>query len=202
MKSVEDLRSAFAVYYAELERCQSAGAYWALLHLSLVLPDICAALEYGPKVKVGDRYTQWCAEHFSQSTALTPDDRYQIRNAILHEGSTLPNKSQYTSVSFVEPGATDVEVHQDVEPDESGKNLTLDVKQYADETRTAIDHWFQMLQTDERRNDLVASRLKRVARLQTKETPVPILTADGEQIFTSDGSVITATMRYSTTSST
>jgi hypothetical protein len=23
-----------------------------------------------------------------------PDDRYQIRNAVLHEGSTLPNKSQ------------------------------------------------------------------------------------------------------------
>lgn len=47
MKTAEELKAAFAVYYSEMDRCEKAGAYWALLHLALVLPDICASLE-GP----------------------------------------------------------------------------------------------------------------------------------------------------------
>jgi hypothetical protein len=41
----EELEKAFAVYFDEIERCRRAGAYWALLHVVVALPDICAALE-------------------------------------------------------------------------------------------------------------------------------------------------------------
>ena len=202
MKTIDELRSAFGVYYAEMDRCEESGAYWALLHLVLVLPDICAALEYGADTKVGERYTAWCRNHFPQAPLLTPDDRYQIRNAVLHEGSTLPNKSQYSSISFVEPGVAGVEVHQNVTADADGKNLTLDVTQFADDTRAALEHWFGSLQDDPERNTLVASRLNRVARLQMKETHVPVATADGDGIVTADGSVIGVSMKFPTTSST
>jgi hypothetical protein len=39
------------------------------------------------------------------SSTLTPADRYQIRCALLHEGSTLQDgsKTQYESISFVDP---------------------------------------------------------------------------------------------------
>jgi hypothetical protein len=202
MMSVDQLRAAFGVYLTEMERCEKAGAYWALLHLALVLPDICAALEYGPDAKVGERYTMWCRDHFPKHPSLTPDDRYQIRNAVLHEGSTLTNKSQYRSISFVEPRVADLEVHQNVTTSVDGKNLTLDVKQLADETRGAMGHWFVSLQESDERNALVASRLNRVARLQTKETHVPIVTADGDGILSADGDVVGFTMKYPTTSST
>src|SRR5436190_15604438 len=84
MKDIDELTSAFAVYYSEMDRCEKAGAYWALLHLTLVLPDICAALESDPKAKVGTRYIDWCAAHFLSNPRLTAGDRYQMRNAVIH----------------------------------------------------------------------------------------------------------------------
>src|SRR5262245_6220406 len=122
MKTSDDFKAAFAVYYQEREKCEAAGAYWALLHRAVVLPDICAALESDPTAKTGVRYIDWCAAHFPSNPRLTAGDRYQMRNAVLHEGTTLPTnraagprqRTQYGSFSFVEPGAVDVEVHQNI----------------------------------------------------------------------------------------
>lgn len=130
MKTADELRAAFAVYFSEMERCESVGAYWALLHLALVLPDICASLEAKPTAKVGSRYIEWCAAHFLNNAKVTAGDRYQMRNAVTHEGTTVPtnraadrrHRTQYASFSFVEPGAVSVEVHPNISPD--GTNLT------------------------------------------------------------------------------
>jgi hypothetical protein len=203
MLTTDDLTAAFKVYYTEMERCEEAGCYWALLHLVLVLPDICARLESTDSTDVGKRYTRWCSQYLPSNASLTPDDRYQIRNAVLHEGSTLPNKSQYRSISFVEPGATRGEVHLNVSPD--GDNLTLDVRQMAQEVRRGLDNWFASLQQDRTRNDLVERNLPRLARLQMKESHLPVTTRIGEKIenvMTSDGTPVIAVYRHPTTSST
>lgn len=39
-----DLEQAFQVYFEEMDRCKAGQCHWALLHLVLVLPDICGAL--------------------------------------------------------------------------------------------------------------------------------------------------------------
>ena len=39
------LDSAFQIYWDEMDRCRAARTYWALLHVTICLPDICAALE-------------------------------------------------------------------------------------------------------------------------------------------------------------
>lgn len=179
MKTVEDLTRAFGVYFGEMERCENAGTYWALLHLVLVLPDICAALESDPSAKVGTRYIDWCAKHFPVSSRVTAADRYQMRNAVLHEGTTLPTNraadkrqhTQYSSFSFVDPRFVGVEVHQNISPD--GSNLTIDVKSLADETRQALRHWFDALQKDASLNARVEHNLSRLARAQPKVSHVP-----------------------------
>jgi hypothetical protein len=84
------LEDALAVYFTEMDRCTSAKCYWALLQLAVIIPDVCGALELGAGTPIGTRYTDWCAANFN-SGALTPADRYNIRNALLPEGSTLPN---------------------------------------------------------------------------------------------------------------
>jgi hypothetical protein len=52
----DDLDRAFALYFSEMERCVSAGCYFALLHVILALPDVCAALETPDARTDGDRY--------------------------------------------------------------------------------------------------------------------------------------------------
>lgn len=69
--TVDELKAAFRVYYAEMDRCEQSGTYWALLHLAFVVPDICAALESGNDARVGERYMKWCGEHFPTNPELT-----------------------------------------------------------------------------------------------------------------------------------
>ena len=166
MKTAEDFTRAFGVYYAEMDRCESVGAYWALLHLALVLPDICNAA----------MIVTFNAKHFPASARVTAADRFQMRNAVLHEGTTLPTNraadkrqhTQYSSFSFVDPRSVTVVVHQNISPD--GTNLTIDVKALADETRQAMRHWFDALQKDAPLNARVEQNLSRVARAQQKES--------------------------------
>jgi hypothetical protein len=43
--TVADLEAAFKTYVDEMDRCVAATCYWALLHVVVALPDVCAALE-------------------------------------------------------------------------------------------------------------------------------------------------------------
>src|SRR5437773_11066368 len=90
MRTIEQLRNDFTLYIREIEGCEQAKCYWALLHVLLALPDVCASLETDPANPrpVGDRYVDWCAFYLPRSPAVSGADRYQMRNALLHSGST------------------------------------------------------------------------------------------------------------------
>lgn len=193
MKTASELEAAFAVYVDEIQRCEAASCYWALLHLAVALPDICAALEWGNSRPVGQRYVQWCTENFAVDQRLTPADRYQIRNRLLHEGTTLTSvpESQYGSISFVAPDATTANVHLLVTPD--GANVAINVKAFADETLAAVRRWFSALESDPVRNAAVEANLPRLARRQPKISEVFDPSASGR--------VITMHFSYQTTSS-
>ena len=200
MQTTDDLRQRFELYFDEMERCKQSSTYWALLHLLVALPDICAALE-NPTERAGTRYIRWCRQCFDSNSTPEPDVRWDIRNALLHQGTTLlKSSSKIKSVSFVEPGATAVEIHQHVSPD--GENLTLNIEQLAGETRGAMERWFTAIQGDVELNAKVEKSLMRLARRQTKLSLVPIESADGSRLQSDDGSDIQITVKYDTTSST
>jgi hypothetical protein len=108
----------------------------------------------------------------------------------MHEGTTLPTNraadprhhTQYASFSFVEPGAVDVEVHQNISPD--GTNLTINVQALTNETRMAMDHWFKAVETDAVLNANVEQNLPRLARQQQKQSFVRTPTPTGTPIST------------------
>lgn len=202
MTSAQQLESDFAVYFDEMERCEQQGCYWALLHLLLAMPDVCAGLETGSLSSVGQRYVSWCATHFPPDSRLTPGDRYQIRNRILHEGTTLTThpKSQYASISFVDPVSTNQEVHLLVSDD--GQNVALDIKKLSDETRAAMRSWFAAVERDAVRNHQIEANRPRLARKQTKVSNFNLVTENGSHLTTEDGSRIVVPVAYPTTSST
>jgi hypothetical protein len=45
MLQTGELGKAFKIYWDDVERCRLAEAYWSLLHVTICLPDICAALQ-------------------------------------------------------------------------------------------------------------------------------------------------------------
>ena len=77
MRTIEQLRKDFSLYADEINRCEKAKCYCALLHILLVLPDVCATLETDPaglKPEVGDRYVNWCTSHLPNNPAVSGAD--------------------------------------------------------------------------------------------------------------------------------
>jgi len=171
MKTAAELNEAFAMYLAEMASCEAHNCWWALLHMLVAIPDICAALEgrpQGPK-----RYVDWCDQNFATSS-LSPGDRYQMRCALLHEGTTLPaqgrtHATNYTVFSFIDPRASQT-VEQLVEDDRTrqGKMCTVNVKWLADGTRGALQTWFSRIASDQVLNPLVEANLPKLATIKPK----------------------------------
>jgi hypothetical protein len=144
MPTVPELEGAFRVHLDEMVRCIEAKAYWALLHLVVVVPDICGALENEDGRASRDRYISWCRAMFPPSppAPLTPEDRYEIRCIVLHQGSSRATRGQYSFYKFVKP-ENGITLHQIVWSD---GQIVLDVIKMAEETTTAVKDWFQDLQ--------------------------------------------------------
>ena len=175
MRSVEQLRADFGVYFGEIDRCLQQECYWALLHLLLAMPDICGSLE-DPNERVGKRYTRWCSENMPSHPNVTPGDRYQMRNAVLHQGTTVPpnrakdptEQSQYSYFSFVDPKNFQGPIHQTASGGPKGGILNVDVAGLASDTRHAMEAWFLHLQADTVKMAAVEGNLPSLARAKPK----------------------------------
>ncbi len=168
----EQLEQAFRTYFAEMDSCKTAGCNLALLHLIVVLPNICAALESPNGKAHGNEYMKWCDIHLP-GTHLSSVERWDMRCALLHQGTTLTDQrshGRYASYSFMPPSGDNI--HQIVSTD-GDKNLTLDTNKLAEETKTAIYSWFHFLlrsaNTVQREN--VRRNLPSMVRKQPKSIP-------------------------------
>ena len=186
--TVSELERKFEVHLTEMKKCERAECYWALLHLAVVVPDICGSLET-PDAKVGARYVRWCKENLPKGDKVRPGDRYQLRNSLLHEGSSrsAPNKvtgsadppeeqkTQYATFSFVDPGAAPIEVHHLDRLEKDGtKNLAVDIKKLADDTVKAMRAWFGRVATGAKGTDQVAANVEKIIQVKPKESMITV----------------------------
>jgi len=187
MRTIEQLRKDFALYTDEIDRCEKARCYWALLHILLALPDVCATLEIDPsgvKPEVGDRYVSWCTAYLPNSPAVSGADRYQMRNALLHSGSTTPQNlgkkhhTAYTHFSYVDPESFDISFHDTMNQNRSV--LNIHVTAMAAETKEALKNWFNVLQGDSNMMSRVEQNIGRLTRLQPKR--ILVAQSNGRQI--------------------
>ena len=76
---------AFSAYWQDMDRCRNARAFWSLLHVTICLPDICAALQSENGETKGARYISWC-DKYLLNPMLSGSERYQMRCKVLHQG--------------------------------------------------------------------------------------------------------------------
>lgn len=187
--TVDDLTREFSVYFDAMDKAVSAKCYWPLLHMLLAMPDICGSLE-NPAEYSSDRYIRWCRDNMPSDPKVEPGDRYQMRNAVLHEGTTQSDNSKtrqrakqtkYRAFSFVDPDNFSVNIHQTV--DSTGDILTVDVSRFAQDTRDAMLKWFADLQRDPARLAAVTSNLPKLARYKPKVAEMPTPDASGRVLM-------------------
>ena len=190
---IDEIENVFSIYLNEIDRCEQAKCYWALLHLLLTIPDVCGALEK-PKYEVVDRYVKWCEENMPHTTNIKASDRYQMRNSLLHTGSsTVHNRgnkyaSKYSHFSYVDPETMAINLHDTV--DDKTNILNINIKLMAKETKEAIDHWFHRIRSDSQVLRTVVSNLSSICRVQTKSIP---LSNEDEKEIENKGETLSST---------
>ncbi len=148
MPSQSQLQSAFKVYFDEIQRCIKRKCYWALLHIVIVLPDICAALETERGKAEARHYIRWC-DRYLASPSLSGEEWYEIRNIVLHQGKSLARKGRYQSYRFTKPNTKGISFHLVIHEKNGKKDCTLDVGRMARAVRRAMVKWFGELEADE-----------------------------------------------------
>jgi hypothetical protein len=148
MLTRSSLEKIFRVYFDEIERCIDGKCYWAVLHVILVLPDVCGAMETDDGEATPQKYKNWCKRYLADKL-INSDDWYRMRCIILHQGRTLDEKAQYSAFAFGQPSQTGSTVHRCVKFEPHGKVLQLDVGRMADEMRVAINKWFEAIENNE-----------------------------------------------------
>jgi hypothetical protein len=137
----DQLDGAFRVYFEEMHRCKLSKCYWALLHLAIVLPDICAALESSNGKTSGRKYKAWCSRYLADQI-LNSEEWHEIRCAVLHQGKTVVDKGRYKRFSFSQANSKGEVAHRKAMPD---GGLNLDVGNMAHEVWGAMQGWFNEL---------------------------------------------------------
>jgi len=143
MLSPGALNSSFATYWSELDRCRAAGAYWALLHLTVCLPDVCAALQSDDGESAGRLYSEWCDKYVSHAM-LSGGERWRMRCKVLHQGRATTDviNGRYVGFSFGQPSVDGHVDHMRVD----GTALNLDVGHFYAETRAGVERWIQAVE--------------------------------------------------------
>lgn len=130
-----ELKQTFQTYFDEMDKCLRAGCYWALVHLIVIMPDICGALESEDGQATFEQYKQWAECHLAGSI-LQPNEWYGLRCVLLHQGRTLGGGGRYQNYVFSAPlGKV---VHENVPKGA----VHLDVREMTKELQAAMDHWF------------------------------------------------------------
>ena len=148
MPTQVDLKKYFRAYLEDIEKCISGSCFWALLHMLIVLPDICSAMEADDGQATDGRFRNWCKRYLDDA-AMKSSDWYRLRCLILHQGRTHDEegKSRYVNFRFSHSRIDSQSMHRRVEEVEGGQMLHLDVRRLAEETRTALARWFNWVET-------------------------------------------------------
>jgi hypothetical protein len=165
-----------------MARCRESKAYWALLHVTVCLPDICAALQSDNGKTSTPLYIDWC-DKYLKNPMLSGVERYRMRCKVLHQGRATTDKpGRYRGFAFGQPSETGKVDHMRFE----AGILHLDVGELGDEMRGAVEAWIQSLEVRNTSADAlnVERNLNSLVRVAQFIVPAQSATTGGVTIQT------------------
>lgn len=162
------VNSAFRLYWDEMDRCRDGKAYYALLHLTVCLPDICAALQSSNGETSGNKYKTWCDQYLT-NPKLTGAERWDMRCKVLHQGRASIPPGRYDGFSFAQPAANGEVDHERLD----GTTFILDVGKMAEEMKAAVEAWITKLESNLSANDAVNAAKNLPSLIQVRKFTLP-----------------------------
>ena len=144
------LLTTFQIYWEDMDRCRKSAAFWSLLHVTICLPDICAALESTDGGTTGKKYRVWC-NRWLKDRRLWGVERWRMRCKVLHQGRSSTDKrhSRYKSFIFGQTVSGPPVAHLKRDPDDA-RRLHVDVSELATETKKGVESWIAWLNANPR----------------------------------------------------
>ena len=153
----------------DMQRCRAGKAYWSLLHVTVCLPDICAALQASDGRTTGARYVTWCNQHLVDAT-LSGEERYSMRCKVLHEGrASLDKSGRYSGFAFTQPAPDGQVDHHRVD----GKTLLLEVGSLSAEYETGVRGWIRAIEANLGGGDAINVEKNLQTIVQVRQKPMP-----------------------------
>jgi len=138
MLSKKLLRKKFSVYLDMLDGCARKHLYWPALHILVIIPDICGALESEDGKALPPRYKAWCKRYVVDPPFPSANEWYDIRCKLLHQGRTLVKRGKYKGYRFSLPDNRGNMAHRNV----FGRELNLDVSALIEWVKQGLNMWF------------------------------------------------------------
>ena len=127
----------------QIRQANVGGLYYVALFSALALPDVCGALDSPDGRATKTRYISWFDAHVTpryetaRGPTLTGTDAHYFRCSMLHQGRTGHPASKFSRILFLEPGTSNVVLHNNVFNDA----LNIDVRIFVQDILAAAEAW-------------------------------------------------------------
>lgn len=100
----------------QIQKALELDLYYLALFTSLIIPDICGAIDSVNGEANRFKYINWFDKYVAQkySGFFTGEDCWHLRCSMLHQGSSQHPKIEYSRIIFVEPSDTKNILHNNI----------------------------------------------------------------------------------------
>lgn len=138
MLTKDSLRKSFEVYLDMLDECARKRLYWVALHILVIIPDICGALESNDGGARPIAYKDWCKRYIIDPPYLLAEEWWEIRCKLLHQGRTVAERGKYRGYRFSIPDDRGNMAHLNI----FNRDLNLDVSALIEWVKQGLNTWF------------------------------------------------------------
>ena len=134
-------------FIEQIKKAYTNDMYYLALNSSLILPDICGALESDNGIAHKDKYIKWFNTYIAPkyNDFLNGEDCYYFRSSIIHQHSTYNKRNKYSKIIFIEPTNNNIIFHNNIINDA----LNIDIKIFCEDMCQGVEKWFKLKSNNE-----------------------------------------------------
>lgn len=148
-------------YVTKMNAAFEAKLYISALSLALTLPDVCSTASNQDSRTSGEKYKTWINKYFipviqaDTHLSIQASDIYQVRNAVLHNGSLATDAgkpTRYHNIRFFIYSAADqliasessIGIGENPKTEDMEHQLTLNLANYVASMTTAVNDFLNI----------------------------------------------------------
>lgn len=150
--------------FAQIRAAANAELYYLALVGTLVLPDICGALDSDNGSASGAKYRTWIEQNVPEQ-AGNAAHLWGLRCSLLHQGRATPHGATFP-VAFMHPGAG-IQLHNLMTSVDDEEVAWLSIPDFVEEVVGGAERWLARVGSTNR----VQTNLAKFARLRPEGLP-------------------------------